>query len=146
MPPGDGGSFRVRTGVLFLALATVIFLGWLGFSGPGIPRAAVELDRRPGAYADPRRTLARIQSDLERVAAGRQAWPRPQGVPGDPLESVVDAYRLYLDGNAKSMDARLKEIAAQIRPRLALPRRRRAKPMPTPAAAFSPISPAWTTP
>ena len=109
----------MRNGVLFLALATVIFLGWLGLSGPGGRHAAVELDRRPGAYAESRRILARIQSDLERVAAGRQSWPRPPGVPGDPLEAVVDAYRLYLDGNAKSMDAVLKELTAQAKPRLA---------------------------
>lgn len=108
----------MRIGVAILALATIIFLGWLGLYGGGMQRAGIELDRRQGAYLDPRRTIARIQSDLERRAAGHQAWPLPPGITGDALEAIVDAYRLYLDGNAKGMDARLKEIAAIANTRL----------------------------
>lgn len=102
----------MRTGILLLSVATLIFLGWLGLFGGSVQRASIDMDPRQGAYLDPRRILARIQSDLERTSAGHQAWPRPQGISGDPLEAVVDAYRLYLDGNSKGMDARLKEIAA----------------------------------
>lgn len=119
MPDTERGDRSpLRTGVTILALATMIFLGWLGLFGNTTPHAKVEADRRPGAYADPRRVAARIQSDLERTAAGRRPWPLPPGVPSDPLEAVVDAYRLYLDGNTKAMDVQLKEIAAQARTRL----------------------------
>lgn len=107
----------MRIGVLILSLATLAFVVWLGVTD-GAPRTSVELDTRPDAYRDPRRTLARIQSDLERTAAGHQSWPLPQGVTGDPLEAVVDAFRLFLDGNAKGMDARLKDIAATAHARL----------------------------
>lgn len=107
----------MRIGVLVLSVATLAFLVWLGMSG-GISRPGITMDGRAGAYADPRRTIARIQSDLERTAAGRQAWPLPAGVAGDPLETIVDAYRLFLDGNSKGMDARLKEIAATANARL----------------------------
>lgn len=108
----------MRLGILILTLATTAFLIWLGLSG-GVPRTSVEVDPRPNAYSDPRRVVARIQSDLERTAAGHQSWPLPPGITGDPLEAIVDAYRLYLDGNAKAMDARLKEIAAEANARLA---------------------------
>lgn len=108
----------MRIGVLILSLATLAFLVWLGMTG-GVPRTGVGMDARPNAYADPRRTLARIQSDLERVAAGRQAWPLPAGVTGDRLEAIVDAYRLFLDGNSKGMDAQLKEVVAVANDRLA---------------------------
>lgn len=108
----------MRIGVLILSLATLAFLVWLGVTGGIPPHTSVEMDARQDAYGDPRRTLARIQSDLERTAAGRQAWPLPPGVSGDPLEAIVDAFRLYLDGNAKGMDARLKEITATANARL----------------------------
>lgn len=101
----------MRIGVLILSVATMAFVVWLGVTG-GVPHTSVEMDSRHDAYRDPRRTLARIQSDLERTAAGHQAWPLPPGMTGDPLEAIVDAFRLFLDGNAKGMDARLKEIAA----------------------------------
>lgn len=109
----------MRIGVVFLSLATLAFLIWLSLFGSTTPRASVEMDARRDAYTDARRTLARIQSDLERTAADRQSWPLPQGVTGDPLEAIVDAYRLYRDGNAKGMDARLKEIAIIANDRLA---------------------------
>ncbi|MGE5517824.1 MAG: ankyrin repeat domain-containing protein [Bacteroidota bacterium] len=107
----------MRIGVLILSVATLAFLVWLGMSG-GVPRTSVELDGRQDAYRDPRRTIARIQSDLERTAAGHQAWPLPPGIVGDPLEAIVDAYRLFLDGNTKGADARLNEIAATANGRL----------------------------
>lgn len=108
----------MRIFIAVLSVATLAFLVWLVLVGGTPPRASVEMDTRPGAYADPRRVLARIQSDLERTAAGRQAWPLPPGVSADPLEAVVAAYRLYLDGNVPGMDARLRDIAAAAAPRL----------------------------
>lgn len=113
----EWGNGHVRIGVLILSVATLAFLVWLGMSG-GIARTGIHMDGRAGAYADSRRIIARIQSDLERTAAGHQAWPLPAGIAGDPLEAVVDAYRLFLDGNSKGMDARLKEIAANANARL----------------------------
>jgi hypothetical protein len=107
----------VRIGVLILGLATLILVVWLAVTG-GVPRTSVTQDTRHDAYRDPRRILARIQSDLERNGAGHPAWPLPPGITGDPLEAVVDAYRLFLDGNAKAMDAQLKEVAAVANARL----------------------------
>ncbi|HLO78099.1 MAG TPA: ankyrin repeat domain-containing protein [Magnetospirillum sp.] len=112
----------MRIGVLFLTLATVVFLGWLGMFGGGMAsRTTVELDARPDAYRDARRTFARIQSDLERTAAGHEPWPLPAGISSDPLESIVDAYRLFRDGNVKAMDMQLKALALKVGDRLKTP-------------------------
>src|SRR5579875_905744 len=64
---------------------------------------------------DPRRMLARIQSNLDRVAAGQPVWPEP---PGDPLLKIVDAYARFLHGDIGGMDAQLALVengAANIR-------------------------------
>jgi len=52
----------------------------------------VERDERPGATEDSRRTLARIQSNLERLGADAPLWP---GAASEPLETVVDVVRAY---------------------------------------------------
>jgi len=54
----------------------------------------VERDERAGAAADARRKLARIQSNLERLAAGAPQWPTAEP---DPLEAVVDLAAAYLN-------------------------------------------------
>lgn len=103
--------------VLVLSLATLVFLGWL-FSSGAPRQAAVDVDSRQGAYMDSRRVLARIQSDLDRTAASRRPGQLPVGISGDALEAIVDAYRLFLDGNVKGMDVQLKEIGLVVRERL----------------------------
>lgn len=55
----------------------------------------------------PRRMLARIQSNLDRVSAGQQTWPSPAGAKPDPLLKIVDAYAYFLHGDFKTMDAQL---------------------------------------
>jgi hypothetical protein len=66
-------------------------------------------DDRPDAYTTPRRVIARIQSDLERAAAGDPPLALPADVKRDPLEAVADALRAYLagdlDGASKTLDA-----------------------------------------
>src|SRR6185312_648513 len=76
----------------------------------GAPAAkAPSFDTRPKAYTEPRRVLARIQTDLQRAAAGEPPMALPPDVKRDPLEGVVDAFRAYLggdlDGATKALDA-----------------------------------------
>ncbi|MCR6633060.1 MAG: ankyrin repeat domain-containing protein [Magnetospirillum sp.] len=108
----------MRIVVLVLTLSTLVFLGWLLLTGGGPRTVPVRPDPRQGAYTDPRRVLARIQTDLERAAVGRQAGPLPAGMAGDPLEAIVDAYRLFRDGNVKAMDVQLNAIEALATERL----------------------------
>jgi len=85
--------------VLWGGLAALVVTGSLLYADHLIGRhRAVELDERPGAYQAPRRVLARIQSDLERVALGGFIAPLPLTEPRDPLERVVVAYDAFLRG------------------------------------------------
>jgi len=59
-------------------------------------------------YEDPYRVFIRIQSDLDRVAAGQPRRPVPAGASRDPMESIVDAYAAYL----KQDDAGMNEALA----------------------------------
>lgn len=76
-----------------------------------------EKDERGGAYDDPRRVLARIQGDLERVAAGKERSKLPEGVKADELEAFVGAYQRVLSGDA-SADAELAKVAESAKKRL----------------------------
>jgi hypothetical protein len=112
-----GSSPGRYTGLLFAAS----LMGALLAVSLGTPRAVEPLhpgaggdagtpaDDRPNAYTSPRRVLARIQSNLERAAAGEPPLGLPGDVARDPLEGVVDALRAYLagdlDGAAKALDA-----------------------------------------
>ncbi|HRI62905.1 MAG TPA: ankyrin repeat domain-containing protein [Polyangium sp.] len=66
---------------------------------------------RPDEYTAPRRVLARIQSNLERVAARKEPVGVPKEVKADGLEAFVLAYHAVLDGNAGAADA-LEKIGA----------------------------------
>lgn len=81
--------------------------------GSARAQPTVEVDEREGAASDPRLALARIQSDLERTAAGQPRWPSPSGHDRMPAEMIVDAYRLFLAGDAAGMDAALGRIGNQ---------------------------------
>lgn len=62
-----------------------------------------------GGEPDPRRTLVRIQSALEHVAAGMA----PGAVGPDPLEAIVPAYAAFRAGDLAGMDTRLAAISAE---------------------------------
>jgi hypothetical protein len=47
----------------------------------------------------------RIQSDMDRLAAGKLRGTLPAGTDRDPLENLVDAYAAYLQHDDKRMDA-----------------------------------------
>jgi hypothetical protein len=81
----------------------------------------VESDPRPGADFAPRRVLARIQSNLERVAAQRGQHVLPTGQRDDALERVVDAYQAFLSGNARAMDMALEDVARVAQTRRTVP-------------------------
>ena len=81
-------------------------------------RPVVEIDERPGAYQAPRRVLARIQSDLERVGAGGFLRPLPLGEPRDPLEQVVQAYDAFLRGRVPLLRDHVAAIRAEAITRL----------------------------
>ena len=72
----------------------------------------VERDERPDSAQDPRRKLARIQSNLERLVADAPQWPTAQP---DPLEAVVDLTAAFLhqdDAGFDHLAAALEPIAA----------------------------------
>jgi Ankyrin repeats (3 copies) len=75
------------------------------------PKVVVNTDTWNDAN-NPRRMLARIQSNLDRVAAGQPTWPAPAGEASDPLLKIVDAYSDFLRGDFKSMDATLAGVNA----------------------------------
>lgn len=77
------------------------------------PRPSVEQDERADAYADKRIVVARVQSNLERVAAGDAPWPLPAGIAGDPLEAIVDAYARFVAGDVAGMDEALATVARE---------------------------------
>ena len=70
-------------------------------------RCAVIGDNKSG-YDDPYRVFIRIQSDLDRVAAGQPRRAVPAGASRDPMESIVDAYAAYLQHD----DTRMNEALA----------------------------------
>jgi len=65
-------------------------------SGPAQSSQSVD-----GAF----QVFIRIQSDMNRLAAGKRRGQLPTGMIRDPLESVVDAYVAYLQHDASRMDA-----------------------------------------
>lgn len=69
-------------------------------------RCAAIGDSKDG-YEDPYRVFIRIQSDLDRIAAGQPRRPVPTGVSRDPMESIVDAYAAYLKQDDTGMNEAL---------------------------------------
>ena len=70
----------------------------------------------PAPRADARSVIARIQSNLERVAAGLPPGPRIEP-PADALELLVEAYRAFLAGDATA-DALVEKVDSLARARL----------------------------
>ena len=66
-------------------------------------RCAVIGDSKSG-YDDPHRVFIRIQSDLDRVAAGQPRRAVPAGASRDAVEIIVDAYAAYLQHDDKRMN------------------------------------------
>lgn len=65
---------------------------------------------RPDEHTEPRRVLARIQGNLERVGAGLSAKAVPSGVKADEFEAFVSAYQAFLTGDAGTAD-KLAQVA-----------------------------------
>ena len=76
-------------------------------------------DDRPGAFQAPRRVLARIQADLERVAAGRSQARLPEAMARDPLEHLVDAVDAFQRGRDNLLHDHLALVRAEALRRLA---------------------------
>jgi hypothetical protein len=64
--------------------------------------------------SDPRLTLAWIQTNLERIAAGAPPLQDDAGSHSDSLESIIDAYALYLRGESDEMDSALAQVDAAV--------------------------------
>lgn len=75
------------------------------------------LKARPDEYTAPRRVLARIQRNLERIAGGKEPIGVPEGIKSDALESFVPAYRLALSGDVGAAQA-LANVATIAKSRL----------------------------
>jgi len=88
------------------------------------------LEDRPNEYTAPRRVLARIQRNLERVAAGKEPVGVPKGITTDALESFVPAYRLSLanDPGAAAALSKVASIAkSRLEPKIASAKREEAR-------------------
>jgi hypothetical protein len=114
MPIHLNRNFRVHA----FAVALLVLPG-CGSNDVGTP--VVESDPRPDADLDPRRVLARIQSNMERVAARRPRHVLAEGKRNDALERVVDGYAAFLAGNTREMDAALADVARTAQSRRAMP-------------------------
>ncbi|MDI3282650.1 ankyrin repeat domain-containing protein [Polyangium sp. 15x6] len=86
-------------------------------STPAPAPIAAPPEPRPGEYDQPRRVLARIQGNLERVADGKEPVKLPAGVEADPLEALVGAYKVVLASDPAAADA-LAKVAALAKARL----------------------------
>jgi hypothetical protein len=86
-------------------------------SAPPPQRPEREVDERPDAYTDKRRVIARIQSNLERAAAGAKPVPLPDTQQPDALEAVVAAYGAVMANDPAAME-RVSAIEAEAKKRL----------------------------
>ena len=104
------------------SLLAAIFLS-LAAAGcaPHDPAPVVETDPRAGVDLAARPVFARIQSNLERVAAHRARRVLPPNARGDGLETIVDAYAAYLAGDTAAMDTALAKVAQVAASRRAQP-------------------------
>ncbi|MDC3954896.1 ankyrin repeat domain-containing protein [Polyangium jinanense] len=72
---------------------------------------------RTGEYDQPRRVLARMQGNLERVVDGKEPVKLPAGVEAHPFEALVGAYKAVLDGDASAAD-KLAAVAKEAQSKL----------------------------
>ncbi len=72
---------------------------------------------RPREHTNSRRVLARIQGDLERIAAGKETSKLPKDITRDPLEAFVPAYRAVMNADADAANA-LAKVATIAKTRL----------------------------
>lgn len=85
---------------------------------------------RPDEYTAPRRVLARIQGNLERVAAGKEPTGVPKDVQADALESFVAAYRAVMKADPGAADALAKVATlanARLEPKIASAKKERER-------------------
>ena len=68
------------------------------------PQRCAAIGDSAADYDDTYRVFIRIQSDLDRVAAGQSRRAVPAGATRDPMENLVDAYAAYLRGDEPGMD------------------------------------------
>ncbi|CAA7626735.1 conserved hypothetical protein [Candidatus Terasakiella magnetica] len=101
----------VAAGAAALAVAAGIGAWWLNGQMPST--ATEELSPLPG---DTLVTFARIQTDMNRAAAGRPALPGDQNT--DPLEGIGPALREFLAGNTVKAAHLLDEVEAEIESRV----------------------------
>jgi hypothetical protein len=88
------------------------------------------LKPRPNEYSAPRRVLARIQRNLERIAGGKEPLGVPEGIKSDALEEFVSAYRLSFknDPGAAAALANVATIAkSRLEPKIASAKREEAR-------------------
>jgi hypothetical protein len=83
-------------------------------------RHHLAVDERPGAYQAPMRVMARIQSDLERLAADRPRAALPRGADRDGLERLVDGLDALLGGRRLEAVDHLAIVRAEAVRRLGL--------------------------
>lgn len=115
------GVFRkIRRGGSLLAVLSILFVQDNAVAAALIPAAnpAPTGQSWPGGFDNSRITLARIQSDMERVAVGKPRWTLPAGRQADAIERIVDAYAAFLRDDIKGMDAALADVAGTARTRL----------------------------
>ena len=100
-------------------------------SAPTPPVLALDpalLVDRKDEFTSPRRVLARIQGDLERIAAGKEPSKPPKDVTLDGLEAFVPAYHAVMKNDAGAADALAKVASlakARLDPKLASAKRER---------------------
>ncbi|SIS36780.1 Ankyrin repeat [Insolitispirillum peregrinum] len=118
------GVFRkIRRGGSLLAVLSILFVQDNAMAAALIPSTpanpAPTGQSWPGGFDNSRITLARIQSDMERVAVGKPRWALPAGRQADAMERIVDAYAAFLHDDIKGMDAALADINGTTGKRLA---------------------------
>ncbi|MDC0741751.1 ankyrin repeat domain-containing protein [Polyangium mundeleinium] len=86
-------------------------------SAPAPAPIAAPPEPRPGEYDEPRRVLARIQGNLERVADGKEPVKLPPGVEAHPFDALVGAYKAVLAGDPSAAD-KLAAVAEQAQSKL----------------------------
>jgi hypothetical protein len=97
----------VAAGLGLAAAVSIAAVAYLA-ANPVLPPAAV--DERPGFYQDPGQALARIQTDMDRLAAGEDRQPLPAGIDRDPLEDIVELVDSYRTGKTRRFDSRIEAV------------------------------------
>jgi len=117
-----------RTIIVAVALAALTAGGvgvWATIGRPPAPAATPDPLPAPGP---PQVTFARLQTELNRAAAGRPALSVPDGATPEPLEKVGAVLRDLAAGDTDRAARRLDEIDAEIERRLPTPAQITATP------------------